>query len=79
MISIPVILFSLIIIFKGKMPLYSGKAIQGKKVRLTGLAMLALSVSSLLVSSKMALLLIFLAVIIVVGLYFFAKGDEQLN
>jgi len=79
MISIPVILFSLIIIFKGKMPLYSGKAIQGHKVRLTGLAMLSLSVSSLLVSSKMALLLIFLAVIIVVGLYFFAKGDEQLN
>ena len=79
MLSIPVILLSLIIIFKGKMPLYGGQTIQGNKVRLTGLAMLTLSVISLFISSKIGLLLIFLAIIPMAVLYLFGKAEEELQ
>jgi len=78
-LSIPVILLSLIIIFKGKMPLYGGQTIQGNKVRLTGLAMLTLSVISLFISSKIGLLLIFLAIIPMAVLYLFGKAEEELQ
>jgi hypothetical protein len=61
------------------MPLYGGQTIQGNKVRLTGLAMLTLSVISLFISSKIGLLLIFLAIIPMVVLYFFGKAEEELQ
>ena len=61
------------------MPLYGGQTIQGNKVRLTGLAMLTLSVISLFISSKIGLLLIFLAIIPMAVLYLFGKAEEELG
>ena len=79
MISIPIILLSILIIFKGKMPLYSGNVFKGNVVRLFGLIMLSISMSSLFVSSKLSLLLIAIVILLIVGFYFFVKGEDSAN
>ena len=79
MISIPIILLSILIIFKGKMPLYSGYVFQGSVVRLFGLIMLSICASSLFVSSKLSLLLIAIVILLIVGFYFFVKGEDSAN
>ena len=76
MISIPIILLSIIIIIRGKMPLYGGKIFSGNVVRLSGIVMLSISVSSLFVTSKIRLLLIAIVILLIAGLYFFLKGED---
>ena len=79
MISVPIILLSIIIIFKGKMPLYSGNVFKGNVVRLFGLIMLSISMTSLFVSSKLGLLLIAIVIFLIAGCYFFMKGEDNAN
>jgi hypothetical protein len=76
MISIPIILLSIIIIIRGKMPLFSGNVFQGKAVRYVGIIMLTISVGSLFVSSKLSLLLIAIVILLIAGCYFFVNGED---
>ena len=76
MISIPIMLLSIIFIITGKMPLFSGKVIEGNIVRLAGIVILSISVCSLFFTTKMRLILIALVIPLIAGIYFFVKVED---
>jgi len=76
MINIALIVLSLCLVISGTMPLLGGKRVRGVWVRLSGLLMLALSILTLFVPTKVFLVLSGLIFGTFVLAYFFVKGDE---
>ena len=75
MISIALIILSVILLISGKMPLLGRKVIRGIKVRYTGALILALSVCSFFLSTKLSVILNVLTLAGICGVYFFVKGE----
>ena len=76
MISIALIIVSVSLLVYGKMPLLGGKIIRGARVRYVGALILAISVCSFFLSTKLSVLLNILTLAGIGGSYFFLKGED---
>lgn len=76
MISIAIIILSVILLVSGKMPLLGGKVIRGIKVRYASALILALSVCSFFLSTKLSVIFNVLILAGIGGVYFFVKGED---
>lgn len=76
MITIALVILSLTLLVSGKMPLLGGKVTMGSKVRYAGVLILALSVCSFFLSTKLSLIIIILTLSGIGGVYFFVKGED---
>ena len=76
MISIALIIVSVILLISGKMPLLGGKVSRGVKVRYAGALILAFSVGSFFLSTKLSVILNILTLAGIGSAYFFIKGED---
>lgn len=76
MISIALIIVSVGLLIYGKMPLLGGKIIRGVKVRYAGALILAISVGTFFLPTKLSVILSVLTLAGLGGSYFFLKGED---
>ena len=76
MISIALIIVSVSLLIYGKIPLLGGRIIRGARVRYAGALILAISVCSFFLSTKLSVILNILTIAGIGGAYFFVKGED---